>query len=82
MTRFGALKLAPLVLVILIAALPASASALVAQSATFEATLRGSQLETSSVPGDPYGCPAVQTKESVNFYTPAPQLIAIDYLGS
>jgi hypothetical protein len=85
MTRSDALRLAPLVPVILIAALPASASALVAQSATFEATLRGSQLETSSVPGDPDqpdDCPPVQTKENVNFHTPAPQLIDISYLGS
>jgi hypothetical protein len=60
----------------------APAHALTAKSAKFKATLRGTQLESSSVPADPASdCPAVQTRENLGFSARAPFKVELSYLG-
>src|SRR4051812_27893437 len=72
-----ALALAALAL----SATPAS-GLVIPKTAKFKATLRGTQLESSSVPADPAsGCPAVQTRENLGFSARAPFKVELSYLG-
>jgi hypothetical protein len=73
-----ALALAALAL----SATPASAGLVIPKTAKFKAKLRGTQLESSSVPADPAsGCPAVQTRENLGFSARAPFKVELSYLG-
>src|SRR3954452_6492198 len=63
-------------------ATPASAGLVIPKTAKFKATLRGTQLESSSVPAGPgSGCPAGETRENLGFSARAPSKVELSYLG-
>ena len=82
MTHRLSLTLALALPVLGLAATPASA--LVARTAKFRATLKGTQVESSTVPADPANCdaPTVQTRETLSFQQRAPFRIELTWLGS